>query len=182
MRSINLISPIPTMPESHAWQPPAKGLVGWHRCNPKPHIMEEHVTERFIVNVEVIVERDGKYLLIVRSEEEEYGAGWLSFPGGKLETTTPDIRALERTAQRELKEEVGLDVSLDDLRYVESHIFFIGEEAVLDIVMMTSAAIGEPIAMDPREVAGIVWKTPDQILADPDIPEWTQNSVAISIT
>lgn len=140
------------------------------------------MTERFIVNVEVIVERNGKYLLIVRSEEEEYGAGWLSFPGGKLETSSPDMRALELTAQRELKEEVGLDVALPDLTYVESHVFFIGEEAVLDIVMMTSAASGEPVAMDPREVAGIVWKTPGEILADPDIPEWTQNSVAISIT
>jgi 8-oxo-dGTP diphosphatase len=124
------------------------------------------VAERFIVNVEVIVERDGKYLLIVRSEEEEFGAGWLSFPGGKLETSTPDMQALELTA----------------LRYVESHIFFIGEDPVLDVVMMTSAAIGEPVAVDPREVAGIVWKTPAEILADPNIPEWTQNSVTLSIT
>lgn len=140
------------------------------------------MAERFIVNVEVIVERDGKYLLIVRSEEEEFGTGWLSFPGGKLETSTPDMQALELTAQRELKEEVGLDVALDDLRYVESHIFFIGEDPVLDVVMMTSAAIGEPVAVDPREVAGIVWKTPAEILADPNIPEWTQNSVTLSIT
>src|SRR5690606_2188353 len=112
-------------------------------------LQEGSVAERFIVNVEVIVERDGKYLLIVRSEGEEFGAGWLSFPGGKLETSTPDMQALELTAQRELKEEVGLDVALDDLRYVESHIFFIGEDPVLDVVMMTSAAIGEPVAVDP---------------------------------
>ena len=140
------------------------------------------MTERFVVNVEVIVERDGKYLLIVRSEEEEYGAGWLTLPGGKLETATPDPRALELTAQRELKEEVGLDVALHELRYVESHVFFIGDEAVLDVVMMTSSAQGEPAALDPREVAGVVWMSPEEILAHPDIPEWTLNSVAISIT
>jgi ADP-ribose pyrophosphatase YjhB (NUDIX family) len=96
--------------------------------------------EQVIVNVEVVVVRDGAYLLGVRSEAEEYGAGWLTLPGGKLEVHAELQRALEVTAQRELKEEVDLDVALDDLHYVESHIFFIDDMPVLDVVMVTTNA------------------------------------------
>jgi 8-oxo-dGTP diphosphatase len=140
------------------------------------------VSYNVIVNVEIVVERDERYLLIVRSAEEEYGAGWLTLPGGKLEATAPDQQALELTAQRELMEEVGLDVSLDDLHYVESHVFFIDTEPVLDVVMLTRNARGEPSALDPREVAGVVWLTADEIRTHPEIPEWTRKSVAQAIT
>jgi ADP-ribose pyrophosphatase YjhB (NUDIX family) len=140
------------------------------------------VAPRMIVNVEVIVEREGRYLLIVRSDDEEYGAGWLTLPGGKLEPDENSLRALEVTAQRELQEEVGLDVALEDIRYVESHLFAVEAVPVLDVVMMTRAARGEPSAVDPAEVAGVAWMTADEIAAHPDVPAWTRASVAMAIT
>lgn len=140
------------------------------------------MNETMIVNVEIVVEREGRYLLIVRSDEEDYGAGWLTLPGGKLEPDSTDQRALEVTAQRELKEEVDLDAGLDSLRYVESHIFYIDGRPVLDVVMMTRDARGEPRAVDAAEVAGVVWLTAAEIAAHPDIPEWTRASVRMAIT
>lgn len=135
-----------------------------------------------VVNVEIIVERDGHFLLIVRSAEEEYGAGWITLPGGKLETDAPDQRALELTAQRELKEEVDLDVSLGDIHYVESHLFFVDNTPVLDVVMMTRNAFGEARPVDPREVEDVIWMTPNEILSHPEIPVWTRDSVSLAIT
>lgn len=135
-----------------------------------------------IVNVEIIVEREGRYLLIERSRNEDYGAGWLTFPGGKLEPHETGLMALEVTAQRELLEEVGLDVAPADLRYVESHIFFIGDVPVLDVVLTTRNATGEPRAVDPVEVAAVRWMTADEIATHPDVPEWTRASLTQAIT
>ena len=135
-----------------------------------------------IVNVEIVVERDGRYLLIVRSDDEEYGAGWLTLPGGKLEPDANVLQALEVTAQRELKEEVDLNVALEDLTYVESHLFAVDTVPVLDVVMATRHAQGEPRAADPAEVAGVVWLTPEEVEAHPDVPAWTRASLRMAIT
>lgn len=139
------------------------------------------MNERMIVNVEIVVERDGRYLMIVRSDDEDYGAGWLTLPGGKLEPDATDLRALEVTARRELKEEVDLDVAPEDIRYVESHMFAVNDVPVLDVVMMTHSARGEARAVDAAEVAGVVWMTPGEIDAHPDVPAWTRASVACAI-
>jgi hypothetical protein len=77
---------------------------------------------------------------------------------------------------------VDLDVDLDDLHYVESHVFFVGDQPVLDVVMMTRAARGEPRAMDPAEVERVLWMTPEEIDADAEIPAWTRASLAMAIT
>ena len=138
--------------------------------------------EQMIVNVEVVVVRDGRYLLGIRSEAEEYGAGWLTLPGGKLEAHSEFQNALEVTAQRELKEEVDLDVALDDLHYVESHTFFIEDTPVLDVVMVTANAHGEPRPVDDQELQSVAWLTEDEIEAHPDVPAWTRTSLSMAIT
>ena len=57
-----------------------------------------------VVNVEAAVYHVGRYLMVVRGDEEEYGAGHLAFPGGTVDfTDMPDI--LEQTAVREVLEE-----------------------------------------------------------------------------
>lgn len=76
--------------------------------------------DTFIVNVEVAVVREGRYLAIVRGAGVTYGSGWLVFPGGKTETTDPTRNTLEETARREVREEVSLTLD-DPIVYVESH-------------------------------------------------------------
>jgi 8-oxo-dGTP diphosphatase len=134
-----------------------------------------------VANVEVLVVRNNRFLTIVRSADEEFGAGWLCFPGGKLEPGTADPDALESTARRELMEEVGLDVGINSLVYVESHTFLIASGTVLDIVMMTETATGEPVARDPAEVAEVLWLTEREIMDDPRVQPWTRESLRRAI-
>lgn len=134
-----------------------------------------------IVNVEVIVKRDDRYLMIVRSDEEDFGGGWLCFPGGKLDPGTAEMHALELTAQRELEEEVALDAPADAFRYVESHTFMIGEQTVLDVVMLVEETTGEPVAVDAAEVADLQWMTAGEVMADPRAQEFTRESLRLAI-
>ena len=78
-------------------------------------------THRYVVNVEGAVLRDDEYLLIERAAAEDHAAGWLAFPGGKLEASPGTDDAIEATARRELAEEVGLAVGAVD--YVSSRTF-----------------------------------------------------------
>jgi 8-oxo-dGTP pyrophosphatase MutT (NUDIX family) len=133
----------------------------------------------FVVNVEVIVVRDNRFLMIVRGDED-FGAGWLTFPGGKLDWEGEVQEALEGTARREVLEEVGLDVE-PPVSYVESHTFAIGDVHVLDIVMLAQAGEGEARRNSPGEVADILWMTADEIMADPRVQPWTRASLSLAL-
>lgn len=137
--------------------------------------MQRH---QVIVNVEVAMVRDGQYLATVRGGGEEYGTGWLGFPGGKVdpEPATPNV--LEGTARREVEEEVGLILD-DPIVYVESHTFTIGEEVVLDVVILARSTSGDPYPASPGEVASVEWLLYEAFRGDPRTPPWTRDSLAI---
>jgi 8-oxo-dGTP pyrophosphatase MutT (NUDIX family) len=138
--------------------------------------------DRIVVNVEVAVVREGRYLAIVRGEAEDYGAGWLGFPGGKMELELDIQDVLEQTARREVFEEVGLEID-PPIVYVESHSFGIpGETFVLDVVMLARAATGEPVCADPGEVASVHWLPFDAFMIDPRTQAWTRTSLALAET
>ena len=132
----------------------------------------------FIVNVEVAVVREGRYLAIVRGEGEEYGAGWLGFPGGKVECDGPAQDTLEETARREVLEEVGLAID-GSVAYVESHTFAIDTEPVLDVVMLARSGVGEAHPASPEEVAEVLWLTFEDLVNDPRTQEWTRASLRL---
>ena len=60
-----------------------------------------------MVNVEVFLERDGRWLLIRRGEQEAHAPGVLSGVGGKVEADGIRAAVLEETARREVAEEVA---------------------------------------------------------------------------
>ncbi|HWV34671.1 MAG TPA: NUDIX hydrolase [Thermomicrobiales bacterium] len=134
---------------------------------------------RFFVNVEVAIVRDGRYLMIVRGEEEEFGAGWLCMAGGTVEWQGPETvdDVLETTARREVMEEIGLDLA-ESIIYVESHTFVAGGPA-LDVVMLAQPASGEatPYIASPGEVASLQWMTVDDACADERAQPWTRESL-----
>ena len=66
----------------------------------------------FVVNVEGAIERNGRYLMIVRGRDESHAPGALSCPGGKVEATDGPENALELTLIREISEEVGIETGL----------------------------------------------------------------------
>jgi 8-oxo-dGTP diphosphatase len=130
---------------------------------------------KFIVNIEAVAWRDGRFLMIERGAGESYGAGWLSFPGGKVDWNDPEADIFEKTAARELHEEVGLRLA-GPWHFVESKTFGVDPESpVVDVVMIANAAngSGEPFIHAPEEVASLEWMSATEILADPRTQPWT---------
>ena len=133
--------------------------------------------DRFIVNVETFLFRNGRYLLAIRSEQEDHAPGTLTAPGGVIDWNGPEQDVIEATAARELAEEVGME-AIPPFVYVESHTF--GDDsgqAVVDIVLLARAADGEAAALQPAEVAAVRWMTATEVAADPMAPPWTRESI-----
>jgi 8-oxo-dGTP diphosphatase len=133
--------------------------------------------DKFIVNVEAVAWRQGKFLMIERGAAMSYGAGWLSFPGGKVDWIGDEPDIFERTAARELHEEVGIRLD-GPWHYVQSKTFGGVTDPVVDIVMIARAGPDEPFIHAPDEVASIAWMTEADILADPRTQPWTIETLA----
>ncbi|MEU4834581.1 NUDIX domain-containing protein [Streptosporangium sp. NPDC023615] len=128
----------------------------------------------FVVNVEVFLNRDGRWLLIRRGAREAHAPGTLAGVGGKVEPEGAGADALEETARREVMEEVGVDLTGTELTYVESG-FFVTDDGDPVINVVFSGRIPahvQPVAASAEEVAGIVWLTTAEAEADPDCPPW----------
>ena len=108
-----------------------------------------------------VVERpDGSFLLAQRPSGKVY-AGWWEFPGGKVEAGEPPERALER----ELREELGIDVVTAYPWITREHTY---EHARVRLnFFRVEAWTGEPHA---RENQHIVWQRLDERMAEPMLP------------
>ncbi|MGD6801845.1 NUDIX domain-containing protein [Rossellomorea vietnamensis] len=133
----------------------------------------------FIVNVEGAIHRDGKWLLILRSEKEEHAGGQLSLVGGKCDIEGVSSDILERTLQREIFEEVGCEVT--GIRYVNSASFVTDSGVhVIDIVFLCQHHSREPYAKSVDEVDEVVWLTTSQILELPEIPSYLKKNISMA--
>lgn len=129
------------------------------------------IADRYIVNVEGAIVKDGRYLMVVRAEEE-YAPGGLSFPGGKVEGDGSADDILEQTLRREIAEEVGLEVHAE-MAYLRSSAFVAEGDPVVDLVFLCRWKSGEAAAADPAEVAAVRWMTAAEAIAHPEVPPWT---------
>src|SRR5690242_16954661 len=132
----------------------------------------------FIVNVEAAILKNGKYLIIKRSEKEGHAGGLYSLVGGKIEFNEGSLNVLEENLQREVFEEIGIQVK--SLNYVHSNTFMVGETQVLNVVFLSLDHVGEPYLKSPDEVADIKWITYKEIQESDEIPDWTKNSIRLS--
>ncbi|WP_456278834.1 NUDIX hydrolase [Bacillus sp. AK128] len=132
----------------------------------------------FVVNVEGAIHRDGKWLLILRSDKEEHAGGSLSLVGGKCEIEGVSSDILERTLKREILEEVGSEVT--GLKYVNSS-SFVTESGinVIDIVFLCHHKTGEPYAKS-IEVDGVIWMTTSEILAHTKLPAYLKENIKLA--
>ena len=127
---------------------------------------------QYAVNVETAVHRDGRYLLVERSADEDHAAGTLALVGGTVESTDA-ADALERTLDRELREEV--DVAATDHRYVLSGTFVADDDVpVVNTVFVSRYDRGTPRVAEPEEVASVGWYTVDEALNHPALQSWTE--------
>ena len=76
--------------------------IGFNKVMPTP-------LHRILVNT--VIEKDGRFLILQRSLEEEHMPGKWTIPGGKVEHTGGDVwNVLEENAVREVKEESGIEI------------------------------------------------------------------------
>ncbi|MBS4195759.1 NUDIX hydrolase [Lederbergia citri] len=133
----------------------------------------------FVVNVEGAIRRNDKWLLILRNEKEQHAGGSLSLVGGKCEIEGNSSDILERTLQREIYEEVGIEVT--GLRYVNSSSFVTDSGLnVIDIVFICHLKAGEPYAKSTEEVDDVVWMTTPEILSHNGLPTYLKENIKLA--
>jgi 8-oxo-dGTP diphosphatase len=130
------------------------------------------VADRCLVNVETAVYRGDEYLLVRRADEEEHASGTMALVGGTVERRT-GADVLERTVEREVREEVGVEVT--DHSYVRNNAFVTDEGTpCVNLTYRSRYAAGEPRVREPDEVASVDWYTLAAALEDPSTPAWTE--------
>lgn len=131
----------------------------------------------FIVNTEVAIYRDGKYLICKRSEKEEHAGGLLSLIGGKVEIEGFSTDVLERTVIREVAEEVGLVITTRP-RYIHSTSFVTDTGLnVVNISFLCEDVEGEPYAVSADEVEAVYWMTAKEVFAKLEAPDYVKDSI-----
>jgi ADP-ribose pyrophosphatase YjhB (NUDIX family) len=131
----------------------------------------------YVVNVEGMIFKDGRYLMIVRGDEDSYLPGVLAPVGGKVEGAGNYENVLEDTLRREIREEVGIEIE-PQVMYVESKSFVTDDGTpVVDVVFLCRYKSGEAFAAAPGEVAEVNWLTVEEIMANPKTPPWTRSSI-----
>ncbi|MEL3971745.1 NUDIX domain-containing protein [Rossellomorea oryzaecorticis] len=130
----------------------------------------------FIVNVEAAIHRDGKWLLIRRSEKEDHAPGMLSLVGGKCDAEGVSTEILERTLIREVDEEVGIKIG--GLTYVNSCSFVTDTGInVIDIVFLCNVESGEPYTKSQDEVDEVLWMSTSEILEREEIARYLKDNI-----
>ncbi|SIR89055.1 8-oxo-dGTP diphosphatase [Haladaptatus litoreus] len=130
----------------------------------------------YVVNVDGVVVKGDEYLFIERGENEDHAAGLLSFPGGKVEQPPGSTEALEKTAARELYEEVGIEIG--DIEYVCSTTFEADDSTrCLNIVVLCEYISGDAYPRATDEVAAVHWLSYDEIKARTDVPGFVERFV-----
>jgi 8-oxo-dGTP diphosphatase len=103
------------------------------------------------VGVAVIIERDGRVLLIRRSGS--HGAGTWATPGGHLDFgETP-----EGCGAREAREETGLEVASLAFVAITNDLFAAERKHYITIWMRAGTIVGSPTIASPREMTELGW-------------------------
>ncbi|AGB14689.1 ADP-ribose pyrophosphatase [Halovivax ruber XH-70] len=125
----------------------------------------------YVVNVDGAVVREDEYLLIERGADEEHAAGELAFPGGKLETPPGTDDAIAKTARRELREEVGIEVGA--VTYVCSSTFTADDGTqCLNVVTLCEHTGGVAQVCESAEVETVHWLSPEELRNRSDVQSY----------
>lgn len=110
--------------------------------------MTDRITMR--VAVYVVVERAGK-ILYLRRHNSEWNDGKLTVPAGHIDQGETPLQS----AVRELKEEVGLDISLDQIEFFHTHY---NVDRYVDFYFRVKDFSEEPKLMEPDKSSELLWK------------------------
>lgn len=111
------------------------------------------------VIVGVVVEKDGKYLLVQEAKASCYGK-W-NLPAGHLD---PDETIVE-AAKREAKEETGCDVELLNICQIGNRV---SSDEIFVSVIFTAKLTRENIAFNTEEILDVKWFSYEEIITMKD--------------
>jgi ADP-ribose pyrophosphatase YjhB (NUDIX family) len=111
-----------------------------------------------------VIEKGGKILLVQEGPEHPnaLARGLWNIPAGKVEEKT----LILENAVKEVKEETGYDVELDDVIGIYEKIHSTGGNHVIRISFRAHITGGE-LKFDGKEIGDARWFTPDEIFALP---------------
>lgn len=123
-----------------------------------------------IVAVTGIIEKDGKYLILKRSEREIAYPGYWTVPGGKLVrheyenlSLTPGTEAwygiVNYVLKKEIKEEAGLEV--EDIRYL-TDMTFIRPDNIPVLVLSYYCCYKDGKIKLGKDIVDYAWITPEE--------------------
>jgi mutator protein MutT len=115
----------------------------------------------------VILERDGK-ILLARRFNTGYADGQYQMPSGHIEANEYPAEA----AVREAKEEVGVDIKIEDLEFVHSSYRINQADAAgdyVDFFFKVTQWSGEPFNAEPEKCDELFW-VPIDNLPDNTVP------------
>ncbi|MFC9892824.1 NUDIX domain-containing protein [Nocardia sp. NPDC127579] len=111
------------------------------------------MADRHLVDVHVLLIRDGHLLLSKRRGDDEFDGLW-HLPAGKLEVGESATAA----AVREAREEIGVDIDPVDLRHIHTaHVVGSGREARIGLFFEARGWSGEPVNLEPDKCYGLQW-------------------------
>jgi 8-oxo-dGTP diphosphatase len=135
--------------------------------------------DRYVINVDGAVYRDGEYLLGRRAAAEDHAAGEWGLLGGTVEGPAEGGGVLEATLERELHEEAGVEVG--ETAYVHSGGFV--DDAgtrVVQVVFLCRHRRGRARPREPDEVAAVEWVDPATVAGRDDLPAYTREYVRLA--
>jgi 8-oxo-dGTP diphosphatase len=121
------------------------------------------MTDRHIVDVHVLLVRDGRLLLSRRRDPSPVFDGRWHLPAGKVDAS----ESVAAAAVREADEEIGVRIQQRDLRLVHtSHVVGSGLEPRLGLFFEVVRWSGEPVNREPAKCSELGWFAMDDLPAD----------------
>ncbi|AJD90248.1 hypothetical protein JMA_09310 [Jeotgalibacillus malaysiensis] len=117
--------------------------------------------------------------MIRRSEKEEHAGGGLAFVGGQVDQEGFSYDILERSLEREVFEEVGINIEVEQYLNSSSFITDTGKH-VVDIVYLCRYVSGEAFAKSEDEVDEVYWFTQEELLGQQDLPGFLKRNLEMA--
>ena len=135
----------------------------------------------YTVVVEGVIPKDGRWLLIKRSMQEEHEPGAISLVGGRVETTGFSHDVLEQSLKREVMEEINASIQ-EKMQYLWSSCITTEKgEQIVTVVFLCTYEFGEIGIGEEDEVADVLYMDTDAILESEDIPEYVKKSIQLAV-
>lgn len=135
----------------------------------KKHLEEEANIPTHVVAVFVYIKKGNRLLLTKRSSDDPQSGGEWSVPGGKVDMDE-GFEIVEKTIQREVKEEVGIEIK-DKLIYLGSGGFYrVSGHHVVKLEFLAEWKSGIAQALEDQDE--IKWVSAFELAEMTDLPKY----------